>query len=317
MRNSDRGVLLGVAALVVLAVAILGYIAGHNRSTSASGVQTPRSAFAGNVLLSYAPRWRAAPAAPPIPGLPISHPVVYAPTGDAAGAGLISGQLAGGLTAPLAASFYTRLRGLPEASVVDFVEGEGYRYRKLTLPGFNRMLTLYVIPSPGGSSTVLACYASPALAREMRICEASASTLRLTGQQQSYSLAPDPSYAARISRVIGTLDRQRVLLRGEMSREVTPANVERLAPRLAAAFASAASSLSTLEAPLAAGQAQAALSAAIVQAREAYVALGAGAQAEIVSSYEAAEKQVYEAEAGVDAALESFTLLGYSQQRGG
>jgi hypothetical protein len=315
MRNSDRGVLLTVAVALVLAVAVLGYVAGHHRSASASEVHT-RSAYAGNVLLAYSPGWRAAPAAPLIPGLSIAHPVVYAPAGDALRAGLISGELPGGQPAPLPSTFFTRLRGLPHTSVVSFVEGEGYRYSQLQLPGFNRALTLYVIPSAGGSSTVLACYASPALAADLRLCEASANTLRLAGQQQSYSLAPDASYAARTSQLIGALDRQRVALRGELSRSETLGSVTQLAPRLAGAFTAAARSLSSLEAPLAAGQAQAALSAAIVQARDAYTSLGAAAQAEASSSYEAAQKQVYEAEADVNTALESFALLGYSQVPG-
>jgi hypothetical protein len=314
MRNSDRG-LLTVAAFVVLGVAILGYVAGHGRSASASGRQT-RSAFTGSVLLAYGPGWRPAAAAPQIPGLPIVHPVVYSPDGDATRAGLISGRLAGGQPAPLPASLLARLRGLPDTSVVGFVESEGYRYSQVNVPGFNRTLTLYVIPSPGGSSTVLACYASAAFSVDMRICEASATTLRLTGQQRSYPLVPEPAYVTRVSRLIGALDRQRVVLRGEMSRRATLATVQRLATRLADDFAAAAASLATLEAPLAAGQAQAALSGAILQARDAYASLGAAAQARDLSSYEAAQKRVYEAEADVDTALESFALLGYSHARG-
>jgi hypothetical protein len=276
-----------------------------------------RSAFAGSVLLVYGPGWRPAGHAPQIPGLPMAHPTVYAPGGNAARAGLISGQLAGGQPAPLPASFFTRLRGLPETKIVGFVESEGYRYSQVSLPGFDHKLTLYVVPSPGENSTVLACYGSAAFPLDMRVCEASAATLRLTGQPQSYSLAPVPSYAARASQLIGALDRQRVLLRGEMSRSATLVSIQQLAGGLADAFAAAARSLSALEAPLAAGQAEAALSGAILQARDAYTTLAAAAQAESGSGYEAAQKQVYEAEADVDTALAGFALLGYSHVQHG
>lgn len=315
MRNPDRG-LLTVAVLVLVGVAILGYVAGHGRSASASGVQV-RPAFAGSVLLEYSTGWRPAAAAPEIPGLPIARPVVYAPDGDAARAGLISGQLAGGQPAPLPASFLARLRGLPDTEVVDFVETEGYRYSHVSLPGFDRTLTIYAIPSPGGNPTVLACYASAAFAAEMRTCEATATTLSLAGQQHSYNLTPEPAYATQVSGLIGALDRQRVLLRQEMSRRATLATVQQLATRLADDLAGAAASLSALEAPPAAGQAQAALSGAILQARDAYAALGAAAQAGVLESYEAAQKQVYEAEADIGTALQSFALLGYSHAQGG
>jgi hypothetical protein len=70
--------------------------------------------------------------------------------------------------------------------------------------------------------------------------------------------------------------------------------------------------LGTLEPPLAAGPAQAALAGAMSRARDTYRALAAAATAESLASYDAARGQVDAAEAGVDAALESFALLGYN-----
>jgi hypothetical protein len=97
-----------------------------------------------------------------------------------------------------------------------------------------------------------------------------------------------------------------------MRRAAAPAATARLATALAGQFATAAASLAALEPPPAAGPAQAALAASILQARDTYRTLAAAGTAESVASYDAARGQVDAAEAGVDAALESFALLGYN-----
>jgi len=310
MHNPYRGRFTAAAVLLLLVVAVLGYVAGHRRSTAAP-VQQARPAFAGRVVVEYPSGWQRVAAAPEVPGLTIGHPVAFAPDGNAAHAGLITGQLPGGEPAPLPAAFLARLGGLPQTAVVDFVETEAYRYSQLSIPGFGRMLTLYVIPSPGGDPAALACYASPAFAAYMRTCEQIVATLSLAGQQRSYELTPDAGYAGRVSALVGALDRRRLQLRRQMSRNATLAAVQSLAGRLADTFAAAAASLAALEAPAAVAQAQAALSASLLRAHGAYTALAAATQAGSLASYEVAQKQVYAAEASVDAALESFALLGY------
>ncbi len=311
MDNSELNLRV-LAALALVVVAIVGYVAGHRHSTPASGKRT-HSAFAASVLLEYPPSWRSASAAAPeIPGLAIGQPVVYAPGGNAASAGLITGQLPGGEPSPLPTAFVAHLATLPQTEVVDFVETEAYKYSQVSVPGFARMLTVYAIPSPGGNTTALACYASPGSSAEMRTCEQVVATLRLAGQPQSYNLAPDTGYAARVSELIEAVDRQRVASRQQMSGQATLASMQQPAARIADAFAGAAATLSTLEPPPAAGQAQAALSAAILKARAAYLALATAAKAEELSTYEAAESRVNQAEANVGGALESLALLGYA-----
>lgn len=310
MDNSDLSLRV-VAVVVLVVVAMLGYLAGHHHTASVSRKQT-RPAFAASVLLEYPPSWRSAAAAPGIPGLPISHPAAFAPNGNAAEAGLVTGQLAGGEPSPLPTAFVEHLPTLPHTEVVDFVETEAYKYSQVSVPGFDRTLTLYAIPTPGGSPKVLACYAAPGFSADMHTCEQVVATLRLAGQPQSSNLAPDTGYAARVSALISALDRQRVALRQEMTQQSTLPAVQRLAARTAAAFSAAAASLAALEPPPAAGQAQATLSGMILKARDAYMALAAAAEAGVLSTYETAQTRVYEAEANVGGALESFALLGYA-----
>ena len=269
-------------------------------------------AEAASVLLEYPADWRPAAAAPEIPGLSITHPVALAPNGDVAHAGLVAGQLGGGEASPLPAQFVARLRALPATEVVNLVATQAYRYSQLSVPGFDRMLTLYVIPNPGGNPRVLACYASAGFAAYMRTCEQIVATLRLEGQPPSYGLAPDPGYARHVGALIEVLNGERVTLREGMRRKVTLATVQSLATRLAHGFASAAASLSSLEPTLAVAQARAMLYGSILRARDAYAALAAAAGAGSQSRYSAARAQVYEAEANINTALESFALLGYA-----
>jgi hypothetical protein len=301
--------ILAVAAVVVVATA--GYLAGHGRSAAAP-VEQVRSASAANVQLDYPVSWQQTASAPEIPHLSITHPVVFAPHGVAANAGLVIGQLPGGEPSPLPRSFVSSLHWFPDTEEVDLLNTQAYMYSRVIVPGFNRTLTLYVVPDPGGYPTVLACYASAAFAAELRTCGQIASTLTLVGQSQSYSLTPEPAYAREVSSSIQALNAERVGVRREMSQQVAPSTVQRLATRLADGYAKAVASLSALEPSFVVGQAQTTLTGALGQARAAYTGLAVAAGAESSSGYASALTQVSGAEANVNAALEDFALLGYA-----
>ncbi len=314
MRNPDRRVPLGVLP-VLFAVAILGYVAGHSRSQGPSP-ESLRTASTANVVLDYPSGWRHASGDAGVPGLPVAHPIVLAPDGDAAHAGLLVGALPRGELSPLPGKFIVSMKALPDTEVVNLQEVQAYRYAHLSLPGFDRMLTLFVIPNPHGDPTALACYASAQFSAYMRTCEKIVATLTLVGQSQSYDLTPEPNYARRISTSIAALNRLRVTVRRQLRPQTSPAAVQVLATRLARGFASAGASVSALEPTFAAGQAQSMLSASIMQTRDAYTALAAAAAGESASDYVTARKRVYEAESNVNWALENFALLGYDPNDG-
>lgn len=296
---------------LLVAVAFLGYQVGHNRSHAAPAVKNHTISTA-SISLTYPPNWRPAAAAPTIPGLSLAHSVVLAPDGDAAHAGLITGQLPANEPSPLPGRFLAAIGSLPNTEVVDLVETQSYRYGRLHVHGFDRTLSLFTIPNPGSDPTALLCYASASFSAELRTCEQIVAKLAVVGQPPSYDLVPESGYAGRLSASIGALDEQRVKLRSEMSSGVAPKTVQRLATRLAAGFAHTAASLLLLEQPsLAAGQEQAALSRSLLRARDAYTALAAAATSESPSRVAVAQKQVSEAEANINTVLESFALLGY------
>ncbi len=295
---------------VLIAVAIVGFVAGHS-SGGGGGSSAPPTAKGPEVALSYPQGWRAGARAPSIPDLGITHVTAIAPSGDAAEAGLLLGALPAGQLAPLPSAFLARLPHLPAPEIVNLLETQAYKYGALKVSGFAPVLTLFVMPNPGGMPKVFACYATPAVAEAMAACEASIATVKVVGEPQPYQLTPEPKYAAKISAAIGVLDRLRSQLKGKLHPDVTVTRAKQLASSLASGFAAAAAALGQLQPAPAAEPVQDALSDAVERAHAGYIALGEAIGDRDASGYVAAQKRVTKAEADVDAALGSFVLLGY------
>jgi hypothetical protein len=310
MRGFGGGVPTAVIPVLV-AVAVLGYVAGHSGSHGQSSEKL-RTATSANVVVDYPAGWEPVARAPAIPSLAIVRPIVLAPHGNPANAALLVGSFPRGELSPLPGRFVSSLRRLPDTKVVNLLEIQAYKYDRVSVPGFAKALTIFVIPNPGGDPTALACYAPSAHSIDMQTCEQTVATVTLVGQSQTYELTPEPNYARKISASVASLDRLRAALRRELRLQVTAASVQRLAARLADGLSHAATSLSGLEPAFAAGQAQAALSASILRARDAYSALAAAAGEESAIRYAAARKRISAAESAIDWALENYALLGYS-----
>jgi hypothetical protein len=310
MRYAPRSLPTAVIPLFV-AVAVLGYVAGHSLSggESSEGLRTARSA---HVLIEYPGGWRPVASSTLIPGLAIADSRLILPRASNAGAGLVVGTLPAGELGPLPRRFVARLRRLPQTTVVDLVEGQAYRYAKFSGPGLGEPLTVFVIPNPGGTPTALACYAPAQDSPYMRACEGAVSGVTVVDQQQIYQLAPEAGYAAKISAAISSLDRLRASLKRELQPQVSAEGAQQLATRLGDGFAHAAASLAKLEASAAVEPAQAALSSSIRSARDGYTALAAAAGERDATAYTAAQQRISAAESDVDWALENFVLLGYS-----
>jgi hypothetical protein len=304
----DRRMLV-VPALVLVSAALLGYAVGHRPSGPAPREQTQTASVAG-VLLGLPSQWRAVSTAPGVPGLSMRHAVVLTP-GDGSASGLLAGALPAGPGSPLPSQFLARMRQPPSTSVVSLAEAQAYRYSGISIPGFDKSVTLFVIPYPGANATGLACYAAPSVSADLRTCQHIVATLRFAGRSQSYDLTPQPDYARSLSATISALNANRLSLRAKLATGATPNAIQLFAGRLAHAFAHAAASVSGLQTTLATGQAQSALSGAVLKARAAYSGLASAAGSRSEASFAAARREVDEAEAAVNAALEGFALLGY------
>jgi hypothetical protein len=295
---------------VLIAVAILGYVAGH--SSGKSGSPENQAQKGADVALGYPAGWRMAKIAPGIPQLSVANVIVVAPKGDAEKVGLMFGGLPSGEPAPLPKRFVATLRRLPAPQIVNLVETQAYKYSQLSVPGYDRRLTLFVIPNPGKRPMLFACYASASSVAEMRKCEASVATVTAVGEPQAYELTPEPKYASAISATVSTLDGLRAALKRELSPDVTVSTAQRLATELAEGFSTATGALDRLHPSVVAEPVHAALTDATRRAHDGYVALATAIGERDVTHYEAAQKAVARAEADVDSALGSFVLLGYS-----
>jgi hypothetical protein len=309
VRYPARGLPTAVIPVLV-AVAVLGYVAGHSRSQS-DQAKDLRTLSSANVVLDYPPGWDRAAGAGGIPGLSIADPTLLAPGGDEAKAGLLVGAVPHGELGPLPRQFVAGLHRLPQTQIVNLVEAQAYRYGQTGVPGFEEMLTIFVIPNPGGDPTLLACYAPTAQGVYMRTCEQAVAGATLVDRSQTYELTPEPTYARGISAAVAPLDVLRVALKRELRPQVSAATARELARKLADGFAAADAALAGLEPSFAAERPQAALAAAILQARDGYEALASAATAESAADYAAAQKRIAEAESDVNWALENFALLGY------
>ena len=309
--------LLQLAAPLLLVIAIAGFVAGHRHASSAPAGASDRtqSAYGSSVLLEYPANWRQVDTrlAPAIPGLTITGAVLLSPGGEGVRAGLLSGRIPRGESSPLPDAFLAHLHRAPRTDVVDLLDAQAYRYSHLSLPRYNRILDLYVLPSPAGGDAALACYASKPLASYLKQCQQIVAGLTLVGRSPT-DLTPEAGYAGRLGQLVEKLDRKRLELRASMRASTAPATSSRLAATLAERFAAAARSLSVLEPPPPVGPTQAALASAIVRARQAYETLSAAAPAGSSSHYATAQASVEAAEGDVDAALQDFALLGYSQK---
>lgn len=302
----------GAVVPLLVAVAVLGFVAGNSGVTGGSREESARTVKAANVLVEYPPGWRTAPlGAQPVPGLALANAHLLAPRGDASTAGLLVGSLPSRQPGPLPVSFLERVRRQPQTTIVALAELQAYRYAQLSVRGFAQALTIFVIPNPGARSTALACYAPSSGSPQMLACEQTVASVTIAGQPQTYQLTPEPAYAGAISAAITTLDRLRIELKRELRPQVSAARAEALAQRLASGYAAAEAALARLEANFASQPAQAALASAIAHTRAGYVALAAAAAQRSAPDYAAAQTRIAAGERAVDHALENFVLLGY------
>jgi hypothetical protein len=298
--------------LALLAVAVVGYLAGHRQSAPRESADTApsvtRSLTEAGLLLEYPLGWERSATSTPVPGLALTGAVTLRPRGSST-AGLLVGQLPTGEPGPLPAAFLTALKKPPHVEVVDLVSTQAYRYSQLALAGFGS-LDLYVIPSAGHAGRAIACFARQALTPAGQQCEQIVAGVAVTGPPTG-TLTPEPAYARQLAATIGSLETERAGARSQMSSGESPSIVSSAAAGLASHLASAATSLAALQPPPPVAAQAAVLIGALRSAGSAYSALATAAREESVAAYDTARTSVGAAEKQVDAGLAGFTLLGY------
>jgi len=213
---------------------------------------------------------------------------------------------------PLPPDFIARLRQLPRTEVVNLLNTQAYKYSYVSIPGYDRALTLYTIPNAETRTTAIVCYAPAGTPSYMEECERLAATFT-DASSVVLDLVPEVGYARQIRAAVERLDQLRVTLRPGIRPQAISANVSQLASTLAGGVANVAQSIAAMQPPLPAEAAHAALLASLRQASNAYSTFAAAVNAGSTLRYASAKAQVEDAEGRVDAALESFALLGYNK----
>jgi hypothetical protein len=313
--SQDRQI---IAVLLLLTVAIVGYLEGHDRS---SGTSAERSREAANAVtvVNYDPAsgWLPASGVATIPGLAVAQPLVLGPGGDSARGGLIVGKMLGSEFGPVPPQFLAALRQPPDTEVVNLLSTQAYRYSGLSVASSGLALTLYTIPTSAASTTAIVCYAQPGSSAYLSACEQLAGTLTIaTSSPQTevrtyQALAPQLSFGKQIGAIASHVETLLGTLRPELHQGASTSASAAAATRLAGGFAAAAASLAGVTPPPAASRAQGSLSESLGRAHDAYAALAASLSDEDESANAAALTQVYTAEASLSTALKNFGLLAY------
>jgi hypothetical protein len=299
-RRSPR-VLALVAALCV-ALAVLGFLAGHRATAADPGPQGV--AVAGPLQLSFPVReWQ--PAAPQVQaGLDLRTPVMLRSPDQAT---LLAGLEPRAATARLVPAAVLRsAQGAP----VKLGKYDALRY---TLAGERE--TLYALQTSDGPA-VIACAApagdeaEAALAR----CESVASTLTLQGAE-ARPLGADPHYAAALSRALTPLERSRVQERRRLARAGSSKARAAAAAKIAGLYSAAAAKLAAAAPGPDEQPANARLVSSFGRAQQGYIALAAAIGAADRTGYRQAAAQIAAAEAAADRALESLRPLGYTPSK--
>ncbi len=307
-----------IAVLVLMTVAIVGYLDGH-RSSSATTVERTREASNAVTVVNYnsASGWRPASAAPAIPGLSVAQPLVLAPGGDATHAGLIVGQLLDSEFGPVPPQLLSALRGPADTEVVDLLNTQAYRYSGLVVASSGLALTLYTIPTSAASTTAVICYAGAGFSSYLQACERLVATLTIASgspqvEVRTYqSLSPQLTYGRQVSAITARVDALLARLRPQIREGAPRATAITAATGLAGGLAGAAALLDAVKPPPAAARAQGSLSESLDRAHEGYAALEAALSDENSAEYAAALSQIYAAEASLSGSLRDFSLLAY------
>ncbi len=309
----ERAVSLALFACLLAVVAVVGYLAGHNRG-KAPPPEPLQQASGASASVEYPPAsgWRPATHLVGIAGLAFTQPLVLAPGGEATHEGLVAGTLSGTGSSPLPAAFLAHLHGLPQTEVVALANAEAYRYSSIQTP--STTYTLYVIPSSGAIEEAVACYVPRANASEMQTCEEIASTLTVTyanGVAPISNLAPELAYARQVSAALGQVDTLRAALSSGVYAHFSAGTIATLASRLAGGLTTARASLLAVQPPAPAESAQSALLSSLSATGAAYASLAGAASGNDEGGYALARGQVAQAETGLNGVLASFALLGY------
>jgi hypothetical protein len=302
-QGASPAVLVG-GALLVVALAVIGFLVGHSGSGDEPSADTQRVA-AGPLVVGPPSSWRLAGTAFALPGLRLEDKTALAPGGSAA-----NGVFAVGMTNTKGATLLPpallkRLdKAPPRNDPVGLGDVDAYRYADLQVRGFDRRLTMYVAPTTEGVATLVCAAPEAAAAGFMPDCESAATTLELASGD-AYPLGTDPDYSDKLNATIKKLNAARTRNTSALRKANKAAGQAAAAQKLAAAYRSAARTLAGTDVNPELAVKNARVVRALGEVAAAYQQLAAAARKLNEGGYRAATKRVRSAEGDLRRALAS------------
>jgi hypothetical protein len=299
---------LVLGTLLVAGAAVLGALVAP--SSGSKPAPTPaKNASVGPASLNFPANWHHLATAPSIPGLDIANA-----TALTSAAGPQPANPSRALVAGTVAQSQLAAAGAPQP--VDLGAVQAYRYRGVKRAGLTGLANLYLVPRSGGDSVVVGCIAPSASDPFMGRCERVASTLELKAPSSAIALAPSPTYAAGLRRVMGRLDAVRTNARKRLGGAKTPAGQAGNAARISIAYRQARRAASGLTPPPGARAVHASVVDALSRAGRAYGDMAHAGRTHANGNWSAARRDAVAAEQSLQQALKDLQGLGYQAQSG-
>jgi hypothetical protein len=316
-RGSRRRGLLSpailIAAVLVAGAASLGSVLSRN-SHSSDELRPSRQLSSGPMELRYPADWKRARRIPSSPALALREPVALVAPGRAgatgAGPAIVGGALASADPRSLPETLLQSLPSAPKSEAVDLGRVQAYRYRGLRPRGFDGVANLYVVPTTA-SPLLLACLATREAAGFLARCERVVSTVTPVGAS-AVPLAPSPTYARGLRRLVTKLDRVRRAERRVIRRTRTRGGQAVAAAHVSRAYGAARRAATRLAAPPGARRIHAYVVRSLARAGAAYRRMAAAARARSARRWSSARADAVTSERAVQGGIRALRPLGYA-----
>ena len=317
-RRSRRRLPARAPALALLALTAIAMLAGwllSGRAGPGGDGEAVAKARAGALALAVPAGWVALERAPILPRLGLRDPIAIAPRGGDGRSGLVAGAVEEQGAVP--ASFLARLR-LPAApeETVRLGAGDAYRYQRLRPPGYDRELTLYMLPTTGAVATI-ACFAPPGdTAAFMAGCEQAAKTLELDGVRAA-PLGTSEAYSGALDEAMRRLNARRDALRGRLAAARTADGQGAVCAELASAYETAVDALVSRSLGGPERQANSGVVALLERTSDAYGRMASAAVVGDRGEFTRIGREVERLEASTRTEIEGLRARGYSLPESG
>lgn len=314
-RGAPSGLIWGIAAVLVLALAAVGFLVGHSGGKkSASSSSSGKAISVQKATVDVPSGWHEI-AAPKIPYLPLRQAVAMAPNGTS---GLVMGLAS--LTYPWnlpitvighevahAKSAYNSRPYLVQIGRLQAVRASDIFFSQSGKPRY----TFIYFPQGKSTTTMAVCYSRGGLVSEFLNCEKAASGITISGAKP-YDLVPSQSYAKSLVAALTSLGKTEATGLKTLGAAKT-ATVQASAARLISkAYRLTAGRLDKIDTTTYLSPANDSIVKALQKVERGYSALAAAASARSSSRYSTASKSITTAKEQLSSAVTDLRSLGYS-----